>query len=327
MIKIKLLFACCLLSILSVHAQHKPVSVIFDTDMGPDYDDVGAMAVLHAFADRGEAKILATIASTKYAGVAAVLNVLNTYFKKPDIPIGVPGGEALSLKDFQHWSDTLIANYPHKIKHNHEVPSAVDTYRKVLAQHDDKSVTIITVGFLTNIAALLQSPPDEFSPLSGKALVEQKVTKLVSMAGKFPSGLEFNVEEDAKASKYVFDHWPRPILFSGFEIGAKIKTGLPLIHNEQIQKSPVKDVYRISIPLAKEDVNGRMSWDQTAVLVGIKGHEPYYTLKSGAIAVKDNGHNSWNELGSGHHHLIEKMPSSEVQQLINGLMMHQPLKK
>src|SRR5690606_5203914 len=25
-----------------------PVAVIFDTDMGPDYDDVGALAVLHA---------------------------------------------------------------------------------------------------------------------------------------------------------------------------------------------------------------------------------------------------------------------------------------
>src|SRR5215207_7590393 len=54
------------------------VSVIFDTDMGPDYDDVGAIAMLHAFADEGSANILATIASTKYAGVAEVLDVFNT---------------------------------------------------------------------------------------------------------------------------------------------------------------------------------------------------------------------------------------------------------
>ena len=31
----------------------EPIPVIFDTDMGPDYDDVGAMAVLHAYADSG----------------------------------------------------------------------------------------------------------------------------------------------------------------------------------------------------------------------------------------------------------------------------------
>ena len=30
-----------------------PVSLIFDTDMAPDYDDVGALAVLHALADSG----------------------------------------------------------------------------------------------------------------------------------------------------------------------------------------------------------------------------------------------------------------------------------
>src|SRR5258708_38368904 len=87
----------------------KPVPVIFDSDMGPDYDDAGAITLLHAFADNGEAKILATIASTKYEGVAAVLNVFNTYFNKPGIPVAVPKGKALALKDFQHWTDTLIA--------------------------------------------------------------------------------------------------------------------------------------------------------------------------------------------------------------------------
>src|SRR5678815_5647409 len=80
----------------------RSVPVIFDSDMGPDYDDVGAITLLHAFADSGYAKILATVASTKYEGVAAVLNVLNTYFKKLEILIGVPRGRALELKDKQH---------------------------------------------------------------------------------------------------------------------------------------------------------------------------------------------------------------------------------
>src|SRR5687768_17904115 len=93
-----------------------PISIIFDSDMGPDYDDVGAIAVLHAFADSGYAKILATVASTKYEGVAAVFNVFNTYFNRPGILIGVPKGKALELKDFQHWTDTVLLKYPHSIK-------------------------------------------------------------------------------------------------------------------------------------------------------------------------------------------------------------------
>lgn len=327
MLKRILLVSLCLFCFLSLKAQKnkaKPMPVIFDTDMGPDYDDVGAMAMLHAFADRGEAEILATMASTKYEGVAAVLNVLNTYFNRPDIPIGVPTGQALELKDFQHWTDTLIAKYPHKINKNSEVPDAVSLYRKVLAQQADNSVTIITVGFLTNIAALLQSSPDEFSSLSGKALVNKKVKNMVSMAGIFPSGMEFNVEEDARAAKYVFENWERPLLFSGFEIGDKIMTGLPLIHNANIKNSPVKDVYRISIPQAEEDSEGRMSWDQTAVLVAVRGHKPYYKLKSGTIKVNEDGSNSWNSKGTKQHYLVEKSVPEEVQKLIDELMMHQP---
>jgi inosine-uridine nucleoside N-ribohydrolase len=304
-----------------------PVSVIFDTDMGPDYDDVGAIAMLHAFDDRGEATILATIASTKYEGVAAVLNVLNTYFGKPEIPIGVPTGNALEMKDSQHWTDSLIAKYPHHIRDNREATEAVALYRQILSQQPDNSVTIITVGFLTNLESLLKSPPDDFSPLPGKELVNQKVKSLVSMAGKFPSGKEFNIAEDAKAAKYVFEKWNTPILLSGHEIGNAIKSGLPLIYNKSIQNNPVKDAYLISIPKAQEDSEGRMSWDQTAVLVAIKGPDHFFKLRSGSMQVKEDGTNSWIDKGENHQYLIEDKPVAEVQKLINDLMMHQPRKR
>src|SRR5277367_1123399 len=81
----------------------KAVAIIFDSDMGPDYDDVGAITMLHAFADNGDAKILATMASTKYECVACVFSVFNSYFKRNEIPIGVPKGNAVTLRDFQHW--------------------------------------------------------------------------------------------------------------------------------------------------------------------------------------------------------------------------------
>ena len=325
---IKILFVgVCFLIVSCAGAQNKKIkSVIFDTDMGPDYDDVGAITVLHAFADSGKVKILATMASTKYERVAAVLNVLNTYFKKPAIPIGVPKGNAITKKDWQHWTDTLIVKYPHAIKNNNEVPDAVLLYRKILAQQPDNSVTIITVGFLTNISNLLQSGPDHYSALTGKDLVKKKVKLLVCMAGKFPEGNEFNIREDAKASQYVFSHWQMPVIFSGFEIGQKIKTGLPLINNGAIQNSPVKDVFRICIPMAKEDSAGRMSWDETAVLVGVTGYLPFYKIKAGKIEIEEDGSNTWNNTGAGQYYLMENRPVAEVQKIINTLMMHQPRK-
>lgn len=329
----KIFFCCfsiCLVFFFScdVFAQSKKqLPVIFDSDMGPDYDDVGAITLLHAFADSGKIKILATIASTKYDGVAGVFNALNTYFNRPGIPIGVPKGKGLTLRDWQHWSDTLLANYPHRVKSNDEVPDAVTLYRKLLSTQKDNSVTIITVGFFTNLSSLLQSRPDNYSKLNGKDLVRRKVKSLVSMAGHFPTGKEFNVEEDAAASQIVFAEWPTPILLSGFEIGAKIKTGLPLIRATSIQNSPIQDVFRIAIPMAKEDSAGRMSWDETAVLVAVQGYQPWYTIQKGQMTVAKDGTNGWLNNEGRHAYLVEKVSPQEVQDVINHLMMHQPAKR
>ena len=128
----KIILCCSLLICFLSQAQknREPVPIIFDSDMGPDYDDVGAITLLHALADSGQAKILATIASTKYDGVACVMNVFNTYFNRPNIPVAVPKGNALTLRDWQHWTDTLIAKYPHRIKSNDDVPDAPELYQK-----------------------------------------------------------------------------------------------------------------------------------------------------------------------------------------------------
>ncbi len=323
----KLIFFCLILfCFISIRAQKiiEPVPIIFDSDMGPDYDDVGAITLLHAFADSGEAKILATVASTKYECVACVMNVFNTYFSRADVPIGVPKGNALTLRDWQHWTDTLVANYPHKIKSNDDAMDAVELYRKILSKQPDKSITIVTTGFLTNLSNLLQSNADHYSSLTGKELVKQKVKQLVCMAGRFPSGKEFNVDQDAAASQNVFLNWPTNILLSGFEIGQKIKTGLPLIHSNAIQNSPVKNVFSICIPMAAEDSGGRMSWDETAVLVAVKGFKPFYHLEYGYMKVAVDGSDEWINEGEQQAHLVEAVSPEIVQAYINKLMMHQP---
>jgi inosine-uridine nucleoside N-ribohydrolase len=315
-------------SAVNVFAQKpvKPVHLIFDSDMGPDYDDVGAITILHALADKGDVNILATMASTKYDGVAGILNVFNTYFERPGIPVGVPKGDALTLRDGQHWTDTLLAKYPHKIKTNNEAWDAVKLYRKILAAQPDHSVTIVTIGFFTNLSNLLNTEADQYSSLSGKELVKRKVKLLVSMAGKYPSGYEFNVMKDVPASNNVFANWPTRIIFSGFEIGEKIKAGLPLINNTVIKNDPVKDVFRISIPQAKEDSLGRKSWDETAVLVAIKGYSRWYTLHEGRMGVVTaDGKDTWDDNVKGQAYLVEKADYRQVQDLINDLIQHQPM--
>jgi pyrimidine-specific ribonucleoside hydrolase len=303
------------------------VKIIFDTDLGPDYDDVGALALLHAMADSGKAEILATVASNKHELVAPCIDVINTYFGRANLAIGAPKTKGVNMTATQHWPDSIVSNYPHKVMSTNDVQDAVTVYRKTLAMQPDSSVTVVTVGFLTNLSNLLKSQADNFSPLNGIELVSKKVKRLVSMAGAFPKGKEFNIYMDSVSSEYVFNEWPGEIIFTGFEIGSKIFTGLKLAYSD-IKNSPVKDVFRISIPLSGEDRNGRMSWDETAVLIAVYGTKGFFETKKGNIVINPDGSNGWENNPSGNHlYVIQKMPVSEISNFIEERMMHLPFRK
>jgi inosine-uridine nucleoside N-ribohydrolase len=319
----KLLTAISFCLYFHVGFSQEPVPIIIDTDIAPDYDDVGAMAVLHSLADRGEAKILATISCNVFETTVPTLSVLNTYFKRPDIPIGVTKADQPNKDCQQKWAEAIVKNYPHAMMKNEDVWDAVELYRRVLSAQVDKSVTIVTIGFFTNLAKLLESKPDRYSSLYGKDLIAKKVRQLVSMAagvGSDGKGFhEFNVLVDASSSQKVFNEWPTPILLSGFEIGFKILTGKKLIANAALQNSPVKEAFQIALA-ADKNTEGRHSWDQTAVLVAVLGAEPYFGIRRINFEIKDDGI-SVVVPGEKFYYLTEKMPAPEVAKVIEDLMM------
>ncbi|MDR1402623.1 MAG: nucleoside hydrolase [Tannerellaceae bacterium] len=301
------------------------VNLILDTDLGPDYDDVGAMALMHALADSGLVHILATVSSNKDEQVVPCIEIINDYFNRPSIPTGSPkseGGASFTTWHKDKWTVFLPSKYEHKTRKTSDAPDAVAVYRQILSKQKDYSVTICTIGFFTNLKDLLLSEGDEYSALSGKELVERKVKRLVSMAAQFPEGREFNVFCDIPASKAVIETWPAEIIFSGFEIGEVILTGKQTAQMPA-ENSPVKDTYEMC--LREGDFDGRNSWDQTAVLVAIKGYEPYYSTEKGTVHVDDNGANTWTPSATGRHiRLIEKTPHARMASLIESYMMHQP---
>jgi hypothetical protein len=79
--------------------------------------------------------------------------------------------------------------------------------------------------------------------------------------------------------------------------------------------------------MAKEDSLGRKSWDETAVLVAIKGYSKWYTLRKGSITVATDGSDTWDDNGTGQAYLVEKVDYKKVQDIINLLIMHQPVGK
>ncbi len=304
-----------------------PARIIFDSDLGPDYDDVGALAFLHAMSDSGKVEILATLASNKHLLVAPSIEIINRYFNRPELLIGGVKTEGVDIGSPYCWADSIVAKYPHTIKSTAYVADAVEVYRKVLNEQPDKSITIVTVGFLTNMRNLLTSQPDNISQLTGSELVKKKVNRLVSMAGRFPEGREFNVYMDSAASIYTFNNWPGEVVFTGFEIGWEIRTGLRLIKSDIIN-SPVKDVFSISIPKSEEDRYGRMSWDETAVLIGVYGTDGFFDTVRGKIIVNPDGSNKWEDNPQGNHiYVKQKMPVEDMARFIEDRMMHQPMGK
>jgi hypothetical protein len=130
---------------------------------------------------------------------------------------------------------------------------------------------------------------------------------------------------DSTASIYVFENWPTRITFTGFEIGWEIRTGLRLIQME-MENNPVKDVFRICIPMSAEDSLGRMSWDETAALIAVYGTKGFFTTVAGRMTVNSDGSNGWiNDPQGRHVYVVQEMPVNQMSRFIEDRMMHVPL--
>jgi purine nucleosidase len=316
---------------LCVVGQKPNATVIFDSDMGPDYDDVGALAVLHNLADSGYVRILATVSCNKMEKTTRLLHLLNTYYGREYTRIGVSKRDAPNVDAWhtkEKWTDILIEKYPTPHPGASESEDALNVYRQTLSSEPDTSVTIVAVGFLNNLKDLLRSKPDAFSPLSGIELVRRKVKRLVAMAGCFPEGLEYNIKADIASAREVFEKWPVEVVYSGLEIGRYIRTGDRLIASE-LTNHPVKTAYQVAIEQDKKEFNnsryemgGRASYDQTTVLAAVMGPDAYFGTERGTILIRDDGTNTWQPSQHAKDmRLIHKYPLTYIAQLIENLMM------
>jgi siroheme synthase len=67
-----------------------------------------------------------------------------------------------------------------------------------------------------------------------------------------------------------------------------------------------------------------MSWDETAALVAVRGYEKYFDVVKGKIIFNKDGSINWDKNGERDKYLVLKMPVPELEDIINGLMNHQP---
>jgi pyrimidine-specific ribonucleoside hydrolase len=157
---------------------------------------------------------------------------INKAFGRANVPLGAYQGGISSAGSNSAWSQQIAARFgtPGDVRSNY--PDAVTTLRTALAAAANGSVTYVSTGFLTNLAALLQSFPDAFSPLTGAQLVTAKVVEIVIMGGDYPTGSdEFNFAGDPASAPFVFANSPVAITGTGASLGASITVRPPSASN------------------------------------------------------------------------------------------------
>ena len=293
------------LTLLTLSAQQ---SVIFDTDMGNDIDDALALAMLHSLQSRGEAKILAITLTKDNKDAAPFIDLVNYFYHRPNIPIGiVKNGKT---PENAPMLSVPVANpaYPRRIKNHQDAPEAVSLLTEILSEQPDRSVTIIQVGFFTNLARLLDTP-------NGKSLIQRKVTQLILMAGAFPTGKkEYNVYIDLPAAAKVFADWPTPIVTSGYEIGDAIKFPAVSIQNDfnYVKNHPIAESYKNYKPMPYD----RQTWDLTAVLYAIRPNHGYFGLSEpGSISTDAEGKTTHTPNPAGRHRYLTATPEQRIRTL------------
>lgn len=300
---------------------HPPVRIILDTDMSGDCDDAGALALLHALADRGECEILATVVNRKdlTGASAAATDAINTFYGRPDLPIGTDKVGPTDLQRTSAFARALRDEFPNDIGPDDRAPDALDVYREVLAAQPDGSVVICSVGALSNLAELWRQAPD---------LVRRKVRHLVVMGGRFPKSEqpETNIATHREAAQLVAAEWPGDIVWHGWEVGNALFTGAAL---QQVPvKNPVRRAYELK-PFGKRPAiaGGQPSWDQGAALFAVRGAQPelWDVVAGGRVRVDGQGNTVWQDDPTGRHsHVKIHGDARKLATVIDDFMIQPP---
>ena len=247
-----------------------PVPLIIDTDLGFDVDDVGAIAVANHLQDRGECRLLAVLHDTGFKKGVGGVAVIRSYYNR-SFALGAYKGEWAS-SDFAQaaqdkYTTMLLDKYPSAVKNYDEVPTALHAYRTVLADAEDASVVIASIGEPTNLRDLLSADRD---------LVRRKVKRIVFMDGAYNFGCAEahgtptspwlgSTAGCEKAAEYVEEHLPRTTIRQVFTLnGGNILTAGRF--NAGCGQGPVKAAYQ-----RWTHYGTRPSWDPIAVVLAVRG--------------------------------------------------------
>ncbi|MGD1104158.1 MAG: nucleoside hydrolase [Terriglobia bacterium] len=209
---IQVILVCFVLAGTSVAATPAKIPVILDTDIGTDIDDAFALALIINSPEFELLGVTTVSGDTAARARIAAKMLWEAGGKWRQVPVvaGVPGPKQNINQ--APWADGFVG--PQLLKE-----SAVDFLRSKFHRYPGQ-ITLIAIGELTNVAAMLKADP----------LVAKKIKRLAIMGGAIARGYEpgshpdaeWNIKSNPAAAQVVFSSGV-PILMAPLDVTAMLK--------------------------------------------------------------------------------------------------------
>jgi len=209
---IQALWVCLVFAVTSFASAPSKTPIILDTDIGTDIDDAFALALI---INSPELELLGvtTVAGDTQARARLAAKMLweaGGAWRKVPVYAGQPGTP--QPVDQTRWADGFTSPAMH-------LSGAVDFLKTEISRRPGE-VTIIAIGELTNVAALLKSDPS----------VAKKIKLIAMMGGSIEHGYgpdskpeaEWNIKSNPEAAQTVFSSGV-PLLVAPLDVTAMLQ--------------------------------------------------------------------------------------------------------
>jgi hypothetical protein len=293
-------------------------SVIIDTDLSRWWDDATAIGIANVLPPRA-VNVLGIVSDVRNPVAVAAIDAIDTAYGHADIPLGAVAHSDADTAP-HGYSDVLARRLPHTVRNSADVPEAVALYRQLLTRQPDRSVTIVALGAYTNLAGLLASP-------NGRALVTEKVKRLVIEDGLFPDGVgpATNQKLDLAAARIVVAGgtnvapWPTPIAWVDGLDGIGTRVGGTLCARAP-RDNPMRIVYEA---LFRCGPVGDGDWDAPTLLFALGDVPNVFSVlgRGGRAVFNQQGGLSWQAASSRRddvyvHLRDQKALNQRIEQLL-----------
>ena len=289
--------------------QDKTLGVIYQTTM--DRPDAAlALALLHGYEGKREARVAALAVSGSGLGAAAFCDVVSRFYSGAGpafnsnrlLPVGLvadgplPPDSAMVTAALERKNDKGELAYVRGIRRVGDTSEVRAQIRNSMTGFVNGAIVVVLSAPATQLARVLD--------LAGtRELIAAKVRTLVIA--------DSGVRQDVEAARKVLAEWPTPVVLCDKSIGDAVPYPAASIENDfdWTPAHPVTDAYRAFKAMPYD----APSWDLVAMQYAIHPDSTLWRLSDpGSIAVNDDGRFGFTAAPGGKHRVVTAAPDQSA---------------